>query len=1039
LRQLLKSLIKNHPDSFLSPLTWAKHRELIQSVFSKDADCPRTVFDNINRRNRRLSLPGKDKEFTAQQRLIQLLDTTFSGLPADDLPKKCWKIDEDKHMLVKAVIAWSTSSHRPGHAKIYIGARICRFWSKNRFDITSTILDFADSQQCGSGRNKPAFYHLLSELARSGHFSIAKYIQWLIARGGLHDASDVSPDGPCATRLLAELPTHNLSDSMSSLHSTLLDRVEFSVDEEEENMRKCMSFINNDLPALRTPTDSDMELDHVAVMEDPAISISQLSRSSKSEIGLWLRHKVTVHMQQAAKPQAEAWEGGPIKKTAQPTVTPAHFDKVRHYLELTEDYSMLADVLKITVSSNDVDVLASCADTINLHIDALAAIGAVNSLFEILSTRLRILANGQDSLPRTFLASLANLASRIPSQRVSAHQWSQELALFDRRTAANACSPVSDHIAITQTAEVDFFDEMEKILASGNSMDQPTLSRLFGRISHHLELSWDKTSQEQKTCGLLLSRLRPFDVEHFDVLISVWLERFLTLPGRPSMMAALGPLVSFGCLSLTSISASCNNVGIPARGLASSTVSQELVQLLFGVPSSTIQAMGIEDSYRLRVSQANTYKDSPGEVLSSIRRGVEQARSQKATPGSPIILDVLAMLRDPKPFEVLQRFALLQAELVIQTLALPLLKIESSAGTQSITSIVNELLFGRNSEDMDSTEAILKIANDLTLPFCQIKLELMFSGEDSTMAGADESKPSRLQAFDGAIEAAVNSGRTAWASIVPLLEMSVAQHLRRRSELQFLALILSPKTVSNYEPSASNARLEHANNLLRIVDSTAYSVADIETKTSNSASIAQDMLVVLNGLRILLSTTQNLQIKNDIIREWLPLLLRFITHHTSEFEATKLGNESRAKVILALSAILLELQASDINTPSANGIVEQIYDLALYLVDALPEDVRQQCVRSLHDTMHNAQMYYLFSFQRNPFEGLVLSQKETHPPVVVSGSGENSTTDQRQFLGNKEKIMPFNLRRWEMIGEPTPNVGENDTSLNLTLFGARRG
>jgi mediator of RNA polymerase II transcription subunit 12 len=39
----------------------------------------------------------------------------------------------------------------------------------------------------------------------------------------------------------------------------------------------------------------------------------------------------------------------------------------------------------------------------------------------------------------------------------------------------------------------------------------------------------------------------------------------------------------------------------------------------------------------------------------------------------------------------------------------------------------------------------------------------------------------------------------------------------------------------------------------------------------------------------------------------------------------------------------------------------------------------------------------------------------------------------------KEKLAPFALRRWEMLGEPTPNVGENDTSLSLTLFGARKG
>ena len=37
-----------------------------------------------------------------------------------------------------------------------------------------------------------------------------------------------------------------------------------------------------------------------------------------------------------------------------------------------------------------------------------------------------------------------------------------------------------------------------------------------------------------------------------------------------------------------------------------------------------------------------------------------------------------------------------------------------------------------------------------------------------------------------------------------------------------------------------------------------------------------------------------------------------------------------------------------------------------------------------------------------------------------------------------EKLSPFLFRRWEILSEPTPNVGENDTSLSLTLFDARK-
>lgn len=40
--------------------------------------------------------------------------------------------------------------------------------------------------------------------------------------------------------------------------------------------------------------------------------------------------------------------------------------------------------------------------------------------------------------------------------------------------------------------------------------------------------------------------------------------------------------------------------------------------------------------------------------------------------------------------------------------------------------------------------------------------------------------------------------------------------------------------------------------------------------------------------------------------------------------------------------------------------------------------------------------------------------------------------------GVTEVLKRYEIRPWEMLSEPTPNVGENDTSLSLVLFGAGR-
>lgn len=1020
------------PDSFVSPKLWAKHEHTIRSSLLSNDSHFLAVFEKISLRNNRLTISGIEKKSTARQRLIRLLDMSLGGSSMHDFPKRCWQVDENKTMLLQAVLEWSTSSYRPGSSKIFVAARVLRFWSKSGVDVTESILDFLDSDAVGFGRNKTSFYHLVSELARSEHFSTPRYLQWLISRGGLHGATDAASDGPCATRLLAELPLHNLSDGIISLHRTLLGRVDFSVDEEEQRMRICMASMNRTLPSIQANVDFELELDDLPISDDLSGLVTQLSRSSKSEIGLWLRHKVRVQMQQPTIPLLEDWDTSPMKGGTS-AITVSDFYKFRNYLELIDDYSMLADVLKIVASSNDAEVLASCADTINLHTDTFAAIGALHGLFDILTARLPALVEDQDFIPRSVLVSLSDLAARIPERKSIADQLSQELAMSDRKNAADACSPVSDHMAMMQTAETDFTDEIEKVLASGNSMDQATLDRLFQRVVLQLEMVWEKSPEQQRSCGLLLTRLRTFDVQHFDSIMHNWIVRFLDMTDRPSMIRILGPLISFGCLSFQSVLASCEALNEKEALSTQSSTSgafKELLILLLG-PSNLLGSMGVEELYRFRIKQAHVQMDFAVEVLTTIRRALEEPH---ASEGGDINANARMLLENGSSWELFQKYALLHTESMIQALVVPMVRESRSPSALSVSSIVDKLLLSDSPRESITTEAILDIANDLTLPFCQIKLESMFTCEDSLMSGTEDGRSERLEAFDSAIEAAVDSGKTAWASIVPLLDKSIAYHLRRRAQIQFLALFPSPKSALSCDSSALQGRLTHAENLLRIIDTTASSTTAPTSMSSNHTSFAVDIITTLSGVRILLSTSLAMQIKDALVTKWIPLLLSFITMHTSEFEATRSGHESRAKAILALSAIMLELQALDTTTEAINGLIEQNFDLALYLVDSLPEDMRQQCIRSLRDTVSSPQLHYIFSFAANPSEWLVLSQKES---ITVSSVGPGDGTDKRSH--EKEKLTPFPLRKWELLGDSTPHFGENDTSLSLTLFGARRG
>lgn len=1019
----------SNPEGFISSKNWTDHRDVITSTLAAEDTRFATTLSSIDRRNSRFASSGAEKKRTPRTRLIQLLDTTFSKPFTPDLLEKCWRIDDDKEMLLRTVLEWSTSLYRPGTAKVYVGVRLFRHWTQSGADITQAILAFLDSNVCETGRSKPALYHLISELARSEHFSIPMYLQWLIARGGLYDAGDVSRDAPCATRLLAELPGYGLTESMDALRRTLLSRADYPVEDEDEQTKAYMAYLSKRLPGMQASMDAELEAD-MDITDDMHDFAPILSRGNKSEIGLWLRHKVGLQMLQPTIPPLDNWDDSPMKGGTS-AITLSDFVVVRQSLEKIQDFSILADVLKIVSSSNDAEVLASCADTINLHLDSFVAIGAAKGLFEILTSRLQSLAE-EESFPRVLLVSLSQLATRIPGQNDVARKLVLDLSRSDRKTAADACSPVSDHmVGVTQSTEADFNDEIEKVLASGNSMDQATLERLFQRIINRLEETWEKAPDQYRSCGLLLTRLRAFDAQPFDSLMTTWVNRFLQMETRPSMVRVFGPLISFGCISLRDIitnSASIVEGETSPDGPKRSRVSKEALSLLID-PSDSLETMTSEEVYRLRIHQTNMQKDHPLDILSVIRRSLALESSDTITKFGVHPYEVSG----PGLREFLQRVVLLETDSMVQKLILPLLESSSPKILFRISTIVDRLLVEdgpRNAEPIP-IEMVLNLADDFTLPFCQIKLASIFTpvkSNSESVEATDEDEAGLLQAFDTAIDSAVAAKNTAWACIIPLLDISIARHLRQRAETQFVAIFPSAKTTSPPNMDTLQSGIEQATNLLYVIDATAYSISDPVSTTS----LAPDIVTMLNSTWFLLSTLPALvaDVKEIMVTKWLPLLLSFSTIHFSAFVDTKVGHEHRSKALLALAAILLELQALDDSTENISAIREETFDLALHLVDALPDDMRQHCITSLRE-VSNWRISYLFSITKDPSDWLVLSQKERLP---VGGP-----TERRGAGMEREKVAPYPLRRWEMLGEPTPNIGENDTSLSLTLFGARKG
>jgi mediator of RNA polymerase II transcription subunit 12, fungi type len=979
-----------------------KYRATLSSCIFPESAQVSPAYRSIDQRNRQLTFPDVKMDLSPRRVVIGLLDKSLSRPFSINLPQQCREKMPDLRALSKTVLDWATSSYRPGLVKVYVGARLLRTSSRSGIDVNEVILDFLGSGVDGQGLCKQSVYHLASELTRSGHFSVSKYIQWLIARGGVRRPADVAKDGPCASRLLAELPMHDSPESICKLRRTMLSRASFFVEQEHEEIASQTAMVDCYLVKPGDDKDSIMAGQDIRPTEKTTPPRSSLSRSIKSEIGVYIRKKVLSYLVVPATP-VNAW------KEEKPdgikiTITLNEFNVVRGILEDIGDLTMLADILKIIIPSDDIQVLASVTDTLNFHVEEFGAIGALNDLFDKLLARFRSMADENDST--VLLAALANLAGRLPGTESVAQQLSQELLGINRKTAADACSPVSEHMAeVLQSSESEFSDEVEKVLASGTYMETSTLKRLFQVIISRIEASWAKSPLQQRDCTTLLSRLRNFDMKQFDVLMKAWLRGFLQYPKRPGMVHVLGPLISADCLDFREIIMSSEAILEPSADQSNpsiaSNVALETLAVLLGTPNES-DVMSVNDAYYLGIRRLHFQKDHPQKALSVIQRAVELGPSTADYDHDLLV----SLCRSKQMRKFLRHTVLSDLDAVIQGLVSPLAKISDPVTRGQLTNLAEPLLDPEAGNKIQERtlayriEHTLRLADDLTLPFCQLELQMIFAAEAGEWAKDENSSTGCLEAFERAVDSAIASNNRSWTSIIPMLDIQIARHLCQRAERLLLQLVPSIKAEeSNGSLTGENEDL--AKKLLFVIHATTYSI-----QANRNSHLASQIVEKLNDIWQIAShgTAES---RSSVIDKWLPLILDFITLHINMFDNSKTSSELRSRMLLSLSALLLELQ-----TCAKPLLLQRMFDVAILLVDDLPDDARQNCIRSLKDKTFNPRIEYIFGYSAPPNDWLQLSQ-----------SG---------------KLVPYPLRRWEILSEPTPIVGENDTSLSLTLFKARK-
>jgi mediator of RNA polymerase II transcription subunit 12 len=743
----------------------------------------------------------------------------------------------------------------------------------------------------------------------------------------------------------------------------------------------------------------------------------------------------------------------------------AMFSSVRAILEAVEDFTMLADVLGACSKASNPEILASCADTINLNLQIFLATGTAEDLFETLIDRLKTSSRDHGVVARPLLAALSNLADRMPGREEMAKQLLQELLQNDRSSAIDACSPVSDSMMLQmQGSEGEVSEEIDKLMTSGNSIDPPTMNRLFRNIVPRLEAGWAKNDDSLRVFALLLTRLRIFDMQHFDKLISDWISHIRSLNQRSSLAELFPLLLSLGCLPIAKLLQTANAAPPKLESLrpnhASSVYLQELLRLLLTkLPASTSKTLGQEELYRFRIQQRAAKSEHCKALLMLIRNAILEYAGLRQQVSNEETLPFDEPDCQEQVCETIGALVVADFNAVADALAIKNLPPQA---TDLVRKIISKLLCPSGAGPSETSfDQILGSANELTMPLCQLKLNLELSVGESTSAQDDpQGQQSRFEVFAKAMDRAIEARSIMWTGMLPCLSDDITQHLKNQAYARFLDLIPSSKSASFDDDASDSGRIQLAQNLLGVLESIISGQS--ATKPAHlTAALAEK----LSNLWEIMSAKEEgkdvkATVKEAVLDHWLPLLIRFTTLHTalpdvpaippSSISSTSkivtpvnINIEARAKTATTLCSVLLGLESLPQKTTGV--LVQQIFDVAAMLIDGLPEDVRLQCAKSIllmsgsmpsTSTSSDPRLYYLFSSpQPSKADNLVLSHRE-RAAMPHSAAARGMGAMYGIGPASQEKMSPFVLRRWEILSEPTPNVGENDTSLNLRLFEA---
>ena len=188
---IIKYLVASHPAFFLLPWCWYRHQSTLRALVDNTQTILRTQFDNINERNLQLEKGMSDLSdgvgICPRSKVVQFLDGLCNNVDISQAANAGLRMCSNPALLIKTCLQWSSSMYRSGHTRVYLATRLLRKWSRKKINLEHHILNFMSDESNIDALHRRDLFRVLAELIRSRHFSVNKYLQWLIANGLLND------------------------------------------------------------------------------------------------------------------------------------------------------------------------------------------------------------------------------------------------------------------------------------------------------------------------------------------------------------------------------------------------------------------------------------------------------------------------------------------------------------------------------------------------------------------------------------------------------------------------------------------------------------------------------------------------------------------------------------------------------------------------------------------------------------------------------------------------------------------------------------